>query len=675
MLIPRSQGRVTSRPTMQQHTPMTGLSSIGNAIGGAFEARDQEQREAEVSAKRLELYNNEIAKQEAKVKLDDILTTEMNEQATLVKNSVSNGAYDAKTGQEALDKWSEERFKQIENELPEFARQDFKNYWQDNLNRQSAGLLPLQLRADAQKGVVLADRYGEIASRYERKQGREYLESNLTALNLSEADKQARLYNYESARDLQDIDERIATAVSNRDTEALSGLITEMDNGGFGYTDAKVLQQRKSMALGRIDALNKQSEAENEKRKNQAGKIFNDFKTNVLTGRMQDDDYRESVRNAVAGTEYEGEFQFYEQQSNNFQAFSKMKTSDMLARINEQKAKMKNTATADATTEGKILGVYESIYQDKLNTIKQNPNQAVRETGLEVHTLSGAELKSNPQSFAAKAAENAAGQLALNDPNIRLQPISAEDLPEAKKAWEGMGVNEKLNAISQMISSSKGMKNGNAIWGATLGQLGGGDLSYVMAGVARMNGYKSTQGEDVATAIVSGTQALKNKQMILPKDELLIGEFSKYVGNSVSGSTANMSFAAFKSIYAHLTERNNYQHKDKDDISKDLAKAALSMATGGVYDQGVKFGNQKSWKVSKPYGMDDTVFENRLSGGYGFISQTTGIPVAELESLRLRRSDRRSPAGEIQYDLIDERGRPLVVDGAIWRIKLEGVTK
>ena len=219
------------------------------------------------------------------------------------------------------------------------------------------------------------------------------------------------------------------------------------------------------------------------------------------------------------------------------------------------------------------------------------------------------------------------------------------------------------------------MKNGNAIWGATLGQLGGGDLSYVMAGVARMNGYKSTQGEDVATAIVSGTQALKNKQMIMPKDELLIGEFSKYVGNSVSGSTANMSFAAFKSIYAHLTERNNYQHKDKDDISKDIAQAALSMATGGVYDQGIKFGNQKSWKVSKPYGMDDTVFESRLSGGYGFISQTTGIPVAELESLRLRRSDRRSPAGEIQYDLINERGNPLVVDGAIWRIKLEGVTK
>lgn len=69
------------------------------------------------------------------------------------------------------------------------------------------------------------------------------------------------------------------------------------------------------------------------------------------------------------------------------------------------------------------------------------------------------------------------------------------------------------------------------------------------------------------------------------------------------------------------------------------------------------------------------MFESRLSGGYGFISQTTGIPVAELESLRLRRSDRRSPAGEIQYDLINERGNPLVVDGAIWRIKLEGVTK
>lgn len=210
--------------------------------------------------------------------------------------------------------------------------------------------------------------------------------------------------------------------------------------------------------------------------------------------------------------------------------------------------------------------------------------------------------------------------------------------------------------------------------GATLGQLGDGKLSYVSAGVARMNGYKSEKGEDVATAIISGTQALKNKQLVMPKDDLLKQEFSKYVGNTVSGNAANMTYESFLSLYAHIVERDNYQHKDENDISKSIAKTALSMATGGVYKQDVKFG-KSDWQVSKPYGMKDENFESRIESGYRSISKSTGISVAELESLRLSRSAKRSPKGEIQYELVNERGDPLVVDGVAWRINMNGATK
>lgn len=257
---------------------------------------------------------------------------------------------------------------------------------------------------------------------------------------------------------------------------------------------------------------------------------------------------------------------------------------------------------------------------------------------------------------------------------MKLAPISKEDLPEAKKAFDAMGVNEKINFISGMVEQAKTSPNGTSIWGATLGQLGGGDLSYTMAGVARMNGYKSEKGEDVATAIISGTQALKNKQLVMPKDDLLKQEFSKYVGSTVSGNTANMTFASFKSLYAHISERDNYQHKDKDDLNKDIASTALSLATGGVYKQDLKFG-KSDWQVSKPYGMADSNFESRIESGYRSISKGTGIPVAELESLRLKRSAKRSKSGEIQYELVNERGNPLVVDGVAWRINMNGATK
>lgn len=652
--------------------------AVGN-LGQVFQnkAIDRRQKEdaADVSAKNAELYNNQMAEKEGKVKLDDVLTTELSEQITLLKNDVANGAMTADVANKNLQTWSQERFKGLENDLPMHARLDLQNYWSQNVAKNATSFLPLQLSADSKKDGVLADRYLEIGTRMDREAGAEYVKSNIQSLNIPEAQKQAMLYKYEGARDLQDIDGRITSAIENKDTASLQQLITEMDNGGFGYTDGPTLQQKKAQALSRIDAINKQVEVEENKRLQLAGKVLNDFKSQVLTGRALDDDYLASVGGAVVGTEHEAEYNFYKSQSNNFQKFSNLSTTEQLKRINEQKARAKNSKTTDAVNEEKILGVYESIHKEKTETLKNNPNQAVREAGLETHSLNAGELKSNPKSFAAKAIDNGVSQLALKDPNIVVKPIAAEDLPEAKKAFEAKSVNEKLNFIGELINQSKGVPNGSTIWSATIGQLGGGDLSYVMAGVARANNYRSRDGEDVAAAIISGTQALKNKALVMPTDELLKEEFNKYVGNSVSGVTANMNFSAFKSIYAHLSERNGYQHKDNKDISKDLAKTALSLTTGGVYEQGVKYGNQKTWKVSKPYGMDDDRFESEVGKGYAAISQATGISTAELQDLRLRRSDKRSKKGEIQYDLINERGAPLQVGGVMWRINMQGATK
>ena len=577
----------------------------------------------------------------------------------MLKNDVANGAMNADVANKTLQQWSEKRFKDMEGELPGHAHQALSQHWSSNVSRNATAFLPLQLSADNKKGEVLADRYLEIGTRMDREAGAEYVKSNIQSLNIPEAQKQALIYKYQGARDLQDIDGRITSAIENKDTASLQQLITEMDNGGFGYTDGPTLQQKKAQALSRIDAINKQVEVEENKRLQLAGKVLNDFKSQVLTGRALDDDYLASVGGAVVGTEHEAEYNFYKSQSNNFQQFSNLSTSEQLKRINEQKAAMANNKSADPATEEKILGVYESIHKEKTETLKNNPNQAVREAGLETHSLNAGELKSNPKSFAAKVLENGVSQFALKDDNLKVKPISAEDLPEAKQAFDSMGVNQKLDFIGSLISESKGVPNGSKIWSATMGQLGGGDLSYLMAGVARANNYRSRDGEDVATAIISGTQALKNKALIMPKDDLLKAEFNKYVGSTVSGGTANMTYAAFKSIYAHLSERNGYQHKDKDDMSKDLANTALSLATGGVYEQGVKYGNQKAWKVSKPYGMDDDRFESILDTRYAAIAQKYQTSEAELKNLRLRRERQNGPKGQIRYALINERGAPL----------------
>lgn len=681
MLIPRSQGREVSQPNLQQHTPITGLQEMGRSIGGAMNAHEEKLREQEAQQKQIALYHDKINEQEAKVKLDDVMTSEMSEQVTLVKNEVSNGVYNAQKGGETLKKWSDERYKQLEETVPLHAREQFKSYWDESINRQSTDLLPLQLRADAQKSAQLVDRAFDIATRYEDKAGEEYLEIYLATAQMPEARKSEIRQTYKTTRNIMAIDGRISSAVENEDLESLRGLLTDIDSNKYGYIDGPTNQQKRNQVLSRIDSIETKQRAEANKRNSEAGKFLNEYKANVLTGRAQDSEYESNIGSLVKGTQYEQEFQFYKAQSVNIQKFANLPTSEMLKRINQQKANMKNTASADAVTEEKLLGVFEGLYKDKLETAKNNPNQIVRETGLQVHSLSGAELKSNPSSWVSKAVQNGTSQLALKDPNVKVRPISAEDLPEAKKAFDSLSVQGKLDFIAQLQSQSKGHANAATIWGATLGQLGGGDQNYIAAGLARSNGFKSTENRDLATSIVNGTQLLKNKQLIMPKEADLKAEFNAYVGNTVSGTTANNLFNVFKAIYVDTMDARGYQHSKSDDLpNKEILKTALSMATGGVYSQRGSFknyadGKVQDWKVSKPYGMSDDSFEDRLDSGYSGISKSTGISESDLKSLRLRQSTVRTKKGDIQYDLINERGNPLVVNGVQWRIYMNGVTK
>lgn len=665
-LIPKSQGRDVSRPVMQQHTPMTGLGSIGKTVDGIMDERRRKSDEADVSAKRAELYHNDLAEKEAKVKLDDVLTTELSEQVTLLKNDVANGAMNADVANKTLQQWSEKRFKDMEGELPGHAHQALSQHWSSNVTRNATAFLPLQLSADNKKGEVLADRYLEIGTRMDREAGAEYVKSNIQSLNIPEAQKQALIYKYQGARDLQDIDGRITSAIENKDTASLQQLVTEMDNGGFGYTDGPTLQQKKAQVLSRIDAINKQVEVEENKRLQLAGKVLNDFKSQVLTGRALDDGYLESVKGAVVGTEHEAEYNFYKSQSNSFQQFSNLSTADQLKRINEQKVRAKNSKTTDAVNEEKILGVYESIHKEKTETLKNNPNQAVREAGLETHSLSAGEMKSNPKSFAAKAIDNGVSQLALKDPNIAVKPIAAEDLPEIKQALDGMGVNQKLDFIGNMITEAKGIPNGEKIWKSALTQLGGADRTYYLAGLAKAKN-KKINNDDLASTLINGKFLVEKGGFVLPTD--LESTFRERYGNLSNYGAFADDLTQFKYAYAVIANRDGVQHSKKDDVPNATAiNKAFDLATGGVYIQETDSwfgsfktsggGSFKNWKVPKPYGMSDDRFESQLEAGYAGLSKISGHTVSELKGFRLApRIDRNS--NTVMYNLLNERGQPL----------------
>ncbi len=680
MRIPISRGREAPQAQMQSFTPNTGLAEIGRSIGGAIQARDDQQRQQEVAAKNLELYNNQLAEKEGKLKLDESLSTDFNDKVVDIKNRLGNGVINTQQADEELNTWSNTKFTELQTSLPGHAQDDLKKYWDSNVTRQRSSFMPLQLRADAQKGGVLADRFFDVATRMEREAGKEYLLKNIVGLPLSEAQKSELTNKYETTRDITDINSRITTAIAQNSVEELQEVATGLKD--YKFIDGSAVQKFQTEIQSKITTLQQRQQVQENKRINEAEKVVNEFIQSTLTGRPLDLKYQNDVEHAVKGTPSEAEYQFYRKQSADFMRFQGLTTDQQLAEINSRKAKMKNSSSADPVAENKILSTYQSIYDNKLKTAKENPTQALREKGIELPEVNPLTLKVNPSDFAKNIVTIGSYQVAQRDkdPNATIKPIPNEALPAAKKAWDDASVDQKLNLISSMVTQTKGVKGGEKIWGAALGQLGGGNMNYVMAGVAKANGYQSTEGRELANSIVIGTQLLKNKQLMMPKEDDLREAFNKYVGQTLTGTNANNAYEVFKAVYADTMNERGFSHDSKDESpNKKILNTALGMATGGVYTQPTSFMNYRGervsdWKVTKPYGITDDAFEAQLERGYQTISKQTGISVNNLKEFRLRQG-KPSSTGAVQYDLINERGQQLIVKNAVWRITMNGVGK
>lgn len=650
------------------------LQGVGQQLGDYAEQKDQAQRAAEESAKRLELFHNELDKKEGQLKVDEVLTTEFSDKTTDLRNKVGNGTLSAAAADTELKKWSSDRFAELRGELPHFAQKDYEDSWNANVNKQSGSFLPLQLKATENKDRVLNGVALANATRMSRDEGRHSLNEYLKTSAVSEAEKQQIRWDFEVAQDHKEVESGIRLAVEANDIEALRKVQTSIVEKK--YLDSRAAESYSMAITGKISQLEKSIQIEENKRINKAGQVFNEFKRQVLTGVALGNELIQNTGIAVKGTEHEAEYNFYVKQSKDFQKFASLSTSEQLKRINEAKAYQKKHPSNDPESDNKILATYENIYNEKLKTAKENPTQALRQSGINVPDFNPTMISANPAAAAKTIAEIGAYQVAQKDKdqNASISPISPDILPAAKAAFDNSGVNEKLAFIGNMVTATKNTKDGQKIWKETLKQLGGDDQSYVMAGIAKMHGFKSDKGQDVATAIIAGNQALKNEALIMPSKDLLKEKFSAYVGGSATGETGTMTFDAYRSIYAYLSQRDNRIHKDTKDIDKNISELALGLATGGVYTQSTSFGN--SWKVSKPYGMSDSRFKASLEKGYAEVAKITGHTVAELKDLRLSRSDKKTAKGELLYDLINQRGNPLLgPKGGVQRIVFTGVTK
>lgn len=660
------------------------LQGASQLITDTVEKIEAPKREAELLNKRLEVFNNELDKKEGLLKLDEVLTTEFSDKTTELRHQVGTGTLTAVAANEQLRAWSDERFTQLRTELPQHAMPDYENYWNAQVNKQSGHFLPLQLKATEQRDRVLNDRAFDIASRLGREEGRKYLQENLETSSESSARIQQRMFDFEQGQDRKELDSGIEVAVASGDIAALKQVRETIKDKQF--LDSRAAHSYSMQISREVLRLEHNAQIEEDARVKRAGQALNAFKQQMFTGAPLGNELIENTGIAVKGTLHEAEYNFYVEKSDKLQNFAKLGTPEQRKEIDKIKAYQKNNKSNDPKSDNQLISTYEKIYAEKLKTTKENPTQALREAGINVPNLNPTLFAVDPAQAAKSIAEIGVYQLAQRDKdaNSAISPISPDVLPDAQAAFNQLSVEGKLTLIGHLVAATQNIQGGNEVWQSTLQQLGDGDRTYYLAGIARAKN-KKIEGEDLATTLMNGNYLIKNGKYALPNElEVLFRE--KY-GNLIDYGSFEDDFNSFKQAYAVMANRIGEVPTDSKDLAKgSVVERAFDLVTGGVYQQpyGSWFGSFKTteggkfkaWKVPKPYAMTDDRFDANLEAGYASIAKVYGYDINSLKDFRLRpRIDKNNPF--IMYSLLNENSEPLInpKTGNEIFIEFKGVTR
>ena len=139
VLIPRSSGRNMPRPTLQQHTPITGLGSIGKAVDDVLEARKEEKDKKEKA---------DFALQSSKIGADiNVVDSDLT-----LKIQTGELPYEeaVKQRQQSLESIKT----QYKNVVPKQFEQNFNNYFEQHSYQSASKYLPIAQKSEQQQAIV-----------------------------------------------------------------------------------------------------------------------------------------------------------------------------------------------------------------------------------------------------------------------------------------------------------------------------------------------------------------------------------------------------------------------------------------------------------------------------------------------------------------------------------------
>ncbi|HFV9234621.1 hypothetical protein R4511_14805 [Acinetobacter baumannii] len=599
VLIPRSSGRNMPRPTLQQHTPITGLGSIGKAVDDVLEARKEEKDKKEKA---------DFALQSSKIGADiNVVDSDLT-----LKIQTGELPYEeaVKQRQQSLESIKT----QYKTAVPKQFEQSFNNYFEQHSYQSASKYLPIAQKSERQQAIV---------------QLKDMRENYLKNPNASEKEvwNGLALYAQSKGLPLAHVQDTFNEYKNNRSSNDIAAFylgnksdnekLTELTSPEAVIAKHPNLTQEQAVywsgrALTQMDQNKRAAALQQKQLDDDAKDAVNEMKADIETGLIPSEAVIKARLARVQGTQKESEFVQYSGALVEVQQFMRLGADEREAYLSKKRSEAQNTAQDNAKDVSWKLNLLSRTHDNMLGYEKNNSALAYSiKTGQDLTVVpTNAILSGSPEAIAAlsKNIKSIHANNILDGTVGSLNPFSTQQQSELKQFWEKARPGDKLSLLTSLHKSSAGNANAardmiNSIAGES--------------GAYRLSASLNSRGlQDIAGQIITG-QDLLDKNLVKVDDNALRTYTATYLAGITSPGKPDFQIylESVKANYAYLVQKSEKVADSKGSIlnktiDEDLFNKAILNVTGGKFTSGGFFGSKSV--VLRPHTVSEKAFREQL---------------------------------------------------------------
>ncbi|AYX95747.1 hypothetical protein ACUTA3_08190 [Acinetobacter baumannii] len=599
VLIPRSSGRNMPRPTLQQHTPITGLGSIGKAVDDVLEARKEEKDKKEKA---------DFALQSSKIGADiNVVDSDLT-----LKIQTGELPYEeaVKQRQQSLESIKT----QYKTAVPKQFEQSFNNYFEQHSYQSASKYLPIAQKSERQQAIV---------------QLKDMRENYLKNPNASEKEvwNGLALYAQSKGLPLAHVQDTFNEYKNNRASNDVTTFyqanksdnekLTELSTPEAVIAKHPDLTQEQAVywsgrALTQMDQNKRAAALQQKQLDDDAKDAVNEMKADIETGLIPSEAVIKARLARVQGTQKESEFVQYSGALVEVQQFMRLGADEREAYLSKKRSEAQNTAQDNAKDVSWKLNLLSRTHDNMLGYEKNNSALAYSiKTGQDLTVVpTNAILSGSPEAIAAlsKNIKSIHANNILDGTVGSLNPFSTQQQSELKQFWEKARPGDKLSLLTSLHKSSAGNANAardmiNSIAGES--------------GAYRLSASLNSRGlQDIAGQIITG-QDLLDKNLVKVDDNALRTYTATYLAGITSPGKPDFQIylESVKANYAYLVQKSEKVADSKGSIlnktiDEDLFNKAILNVTGGKFTSGGFFGSKSV--VLRPHTVSEKAFREQL---------------------------------------------------------------